>query len=110
MSVLDVVSEAEFAGRVLQSPKRVAVEFSGPNCGTCVLLEAALRDIATDYDGQIEFLKLDVSEATNLAANYAIRSVPTLLLFEAGNLKHRILGNQARSKLGQLLDAFVEGV
>ncbi|HEX7689941.1 MAG TPA: thioredoxin domain-containing protein [Burkholderiaceae bacterium] len=107
MDEFSVVPESDFAKSVLDSTAPVVVDFFSKTCGPCKLLEAALKDVAPDYDGEIKVVKVDVEESPAVARQYSIQSVPTMLLFRKGRLTQRVLGNQTRSKLAELFDAHV---
>jgi thioredoxin 1 len=107
--MLTDISTQDFSKVVLNASKPIAVDFYGPDCGTCVYLAAALEDISGDYEGEVDFVKLDVSLLPDVAAKYDIRSVPTLLFFKNGEVSKRVLGNQTRSKLVELIDAQISG-
>jgi thioredoxin 1 len=101
------VSEADFATTVLASDVPVLVDFTTATCGPCILLAAVLKDIAPEYGNEIKFVKVDVEKWPDAGKTYDIRSVPTVLLFREGQARHRLLGNQTRSKLAETLDTFL---
>jgi thioredoxin 1 len=78
------ITEANFQNEVLASANPVLVDFYAPWCGPCRMLAPTLEGIATKYSGRIKVVKVNVDEATDLAAHYRIQGVPTLLIFHDG--------------------------
>jgi len=78
------ITEASFQSEVLASNQPVLVDFFAPWCGPCKMLAPALEGIAKNYAGRIKVVKVNVDEATDLAAHYRIQGVPTLLIFQDG--------------------------
>jgi thioredoxin 1 len=92
----------EFEGEVVQSGKRVLVDFYAPWCAPCKKLSPLLDEVETEEG--IEVLKLNIDHAPEVAVNLRVRGVPTLVLYKDGEISGTKVG--ALSK-GQLLD-FVE--
>ena len=86
------LSEDSFQREVLQAELPVLVDFYAPWCGPCKMIAPLLEQLAAEFQGRIKFTKLNVDEAPNLAGNYEISGVPTLVIFRGGKLADRMVG------------------
>jgi thioredoxin len=89
------VDDATF-GDVVGSAKPVLVDFTAAWCAPCRVIEPVLEAIADEYRDQLTVAKLDVDESPQTALRYSVMSMPTLILFQDGAEKKRLVG--ARSK------------
>ncbi len=95
------LSDDNFEQEVLKSDLPVLVDFWAPWCGPCQMMGPILEEAAAEWEGKIKVCKLNVDESMEVARNYQIQSVPTMILFEKGQEAKKITG--ARPK-----KAFVE--
>lgn len=79
------------------------VDFWADWCGPCHMLEPVLEELAEDFDGQVNFAAIDVEENQELAEQFHVMSVPTLILFQAGVAKEKITGYKPKQALQQYL-------
>jgi len=100
--------ENSFKEDVLDSSKPILVDFWAEWCGPCKMLTPTIDEIATEYVGKAIVGKLNVDENPNIAAEYGIRSIPSLLFFKDGKVQKQIMGAVAKSDIDHALDDIVE--
>ena len=80
------------------------VDFWAEWCGPCHMIAPAVEKLSDEYKGRVKFGKLNVDDAPNTAAQYGIRSIPTLLIFKGGEVSEKIVGVVADDKIAKALD------
>ncbi len=98
------VTDATFSTEVLSSELPVLVDFWATWCGPCRMVAPIVDELAEEYDGRVKFVKLNLDENVNTAANQGIRALPTLLLFRNGQRVAEIAGYRPKRDLQQLLE------
>ncbi len=97
-------TDENFASEVLDSTTPVLVDFWAEWCGPCKMLAPILEEIAKDYQGQVKIVKMDVDKNQAMPAKYAIRSIPTLILFKEGEVMANQMGAMSKPQLAAFLD------
>ena len=82
----------------------VLVDFWAEWCGPCRRLAPTVDALASEFDGRATVAKLNVDENPNVPGRYAIRGIPTLLLFKQGQLEETIVGLRAKEEIAQLIE------
>src|SRR5260221_6649319 len=104
------INEANFENEVLKSKEPVLVDFWANWCGPCKMLGPVLDEIAREQDGRVKVGKVNVDENPALAARFGIQSVPTLLYFAAGQLRHQSSGVVSKKRIVSELDTLAVAV
>src|SRR4051812_47500548 len=101
------VTDGTFDDEVLAADRPVLVDFWAPWCAPCRAMDPVLKDLAAQHGAQMRFAKVDVDENPHTAARFGILSMPTLLVFEGGELRQRLTGARPRNKLEGELAAWL---
>ena len=99
MSSAIAVTDASFEQDVLKSSLPVLVDFWAPWCGPCRMVASVVDEIAKEYSGQLKVYKLNTDENPNIASQYGIRSIPTLMLFKGGVKVDTVVGAVPKTTL-----------
>ena len=102
--IQSIVGEDNFHNIVLQSKSPVMVDFWAQWCAPCLAAAPVLEELANEYDGKIDFAKVDVDANSPLAAKYGIAAIPTMLVFKGGQPVQQILGYKPKKELQKVLD------
>jgi thioredoxin 1 len=86
------VGESDFERVVRDSPQPAVVDFSAAWCGPCKSIAPVIEGLADDYAGRVTVATVDIDDNPRLAAQYGVRSVPTVMLFEGGDVKRVFVG------------------
>tara|TARA_B100001741_G_scaffold287429_1_gene264920 strand:+ start:123 stop:452 length:330 start_codon:yes stop_codon:yes gene_type:complete len=99
--------DSSFKEDVLDSDKPVLVDFWAEWCGPCKMLTPTINELADEYTGKAIVGKLNVDENPTIAAEYGIRSIPSLLFFKDGKVQKQIMGAVAKSDIAEALDEVI---
>ncbi|MBL1208337.1 thioredoxin [Geminocystis sp. GBBB08] len=108
MSEVTEVKEADFKEVVLESNLPVLVDFWAPWCGPCRMVAPVVDEIAQQYDGKVKVVKVNTDENAKIATDYGIRSIPTLIVFNEGEVKETVVGAVPKNTLSNTLDKYID--
>ena len=93
------LTEQNFPSEVLKSTTPVLVDFWAEWCGPCKMIAPILDELAEEFQGKVKIAKVNIDEQQPLAAQYGIRAIPTLLLFNQGQVAEQIVGLRSKGDL-----------
>ncbi len=108
MSSAIAVTDASFEQDVLKSDIPVLVDFWAPWCGPCRMVAPVVEEVATQYEGKIKVFKLNTDENPSVAGQYGIRSIPTLILFKAGQKVDVVVGAVPKKTLSTTIEKYLD--
>jgi thioredoxin 1 len=98
------VSDDSFEADVLKSDQPVLVDYWAAWCGPCKMIAPILEEVATEFSGKVTVAKLNVDENQQTAAKFGIRGIPTLMLFQNGEVKATKVGAVSKTQLTEFLN------
>jgi thioredoxin 1 len=99
------VNAANFESEVLKSPLPVLVDFWAEWCGPCRMVLPMVEEIAVEMAGKAKVCKVNIDEAQDLAADFNVMSIPTLIIFKNGKPVDQMVGALPKTKLLEKLKA-----
>jgi thioredoxin 1 len=108
MSSIRHVTDEDFASVVLEADRPVLVDFWAPWCGPCLQVAPVLEQLADELAGRVTFVKLNVDENPVTASTYRVIGLPTLNVYEDGQVVRSIRGARPRSALLRELEGVLQ--
>ena len=101
------ITDASFEPDVLKSDVPVLLDYWAEWCGPCKSIAPILEEVAKDYEGRLKIAKINVDENQAVPAKFGIRGIPTLMLFENGNVEATKVGALSKSQLTAFIDSHI---
>ncbi len=101
------VTDSTFKTDVLESKVPVLVDFWAPWCGPCRMVAPVVEEISEQYDGKVKVVKVNTDENPNVASQYGIRSIPTLMIFKDGQRVDMVVGAVPKTTLANTLEKYL---
>ena len=103
MSNIIETDDSNFESEVLKSEIPVLVDFWAPWCGPCKAIAPILEQISDEQGDKIKIVKVNVDDNQKYAVDFGIKSIPTLLIFNKGELKNQIIGAIPKAEIEKLI-------
>ena len=103
------ITDSNFDRTVLKADKPVLVDFWATWCRPCLMVAPIVEELAKEYDGRVNFVKLDVDQNPKTAMKYKVMSIPTLLVFKKGQPVSHLVGFRPKNELKRILDTALAG-
>lgn len=98
-------TDQNFKSEILDSNKVALVDFWAAWCGPCQMLGPVIEELAGEFEGKAVISKLNVDENPNTAAQYGIRSIPTMLIFKNGEVVDQMVGAMPKNMIAEKINA-----
>ncbi len=105
-----IITDATFKKEVVESTTLTLVDFWAEWCGPCRMLAPILDELASTYEGEVKFTKLNVDENPETARAFGIRSIPTVLFYRDGKVVDQAIGLLPKKELERRIGTLLEGI
>ena len=102
------LTDDTFSEEVLNSDEPAMVDFWAPWCGPCKAVGPIVEELADEYSGKVKIAKINVDENHKTAAQYSVRSIPTLIMFKGGESVDQIVGLVPKAKMEEMIKKAME--
>lgn len=97
-----IITKENFEKEVLKSDIPVLVDFWATWCGPCKMIAPVIEEIAEEYEGKVKVGKVNIDEQMDLALEFKVMSIPTIMLFENGEVKKREVGVMSKAEIEEM--------
>ena len=104
MAITEIADPKSWETDVLNSEKPVFVDFWAQWCGPCRMVGPVVEELAGDYDGKVNFVKVNVDNAQEIAQKYNVFSIPTLILLNKGEIVSQQVGAASKESYQSMID------
>ncbi len=105
MSEIVYLNDSNFEQEVLKSKMPVLVDFWAEWCAPCRMIAPIIDDLASEYDGKIKIAKVDVDKSDKITSQYAVSSIPTLIVFKKGEAMEKVIGAVSKNKIKGIIES-----
>lgn len=103
MANVNAVEDGTFQEKVLGADRPTLVDFWATWCAPCRAIAPVVEELASQYDGKVDFYKLNIDENPDTPGNYGVRGIPTLILFKDGKVVDQVVGAVPKSQLDSMI-------
>ena len=100
--VLDVTDD-NFDAEVIKSAEPFLLDLGAEWCGPCKAVEPIVHELANEFDGKVRFGRVDIDKSPQIPMRYQVRSVPTLIMFQGGDVVGQLIGAHPRQRIVDLI-------
>ena len=97
------LTDDSFDSEIIKSDLPALVDFWAPWCGPCKMVGPIVEELAEEYDGKVKVAKLNVDENQKIAAQYGVRSIPTLIMFKGGESIDQSVGASSKAAMNEMI-------
>lgn len=101
------VDESSWDAQVMKSPGLVLVDFWAVWCGPCQMVAPIIDELAVEYSGKVKIMKLNTDENPEIAGQFQVMSIPTILIFKNGQPVERLVGAMPKRRFKEVLDSLL---
>lgn len=102
------LTDGTFSEEILSTDEPAMVDFWAPWCGPCKAVGPIVEELADEYSGKVKIAKINVDENQKTAAQYSVRSIPTLIMFKGGKSVDQIVGLVSKAKMEEMIKKAME--
>ena len=98
------LTDSDFETQVLKAANPTLVDFWAEWCAPCRALTPVVEEIASEFEGRLQVAKMNIDDHPQVPSQYAVRAIPTLLLFKEGQVVDQVVGLVSKAKLQELVN------
>jgi thioredoxin 1 len=103
MSDVIDITDSNFEAEVIKSDLPFLIDLSAEWCGPCKAIAPIVHELAAEYDGKVRFGQVDIDKNPEITVRYQVRSVPTLIMFQKGDVVGQLIGAHPRARIVELV-------